>query len=117
MNSRFRWISIAFLLFLLMGGPFHVIGLLGDLGLAPRTTREQVLAEMKRLRHHDWMTCTPASPGAEWDYVCEYGGPRVSREAVKAAQGWGRAIARTIVLPLEHDVLTEADAAKWREEE
>jgi len=117
MDSRFRWISIGILLFLLMGGPIRVIGFLGYLGLAPRTTQEDVLAEMKRMRHHDWMTCTPASPGAEWDYVCEYGGPRFSREAVKTSQGWGRAIARTIVLPLEREVLTEDDAAKWLKEE
>ena len=117
MDSRFRWISIGILLFLLIGGPFRIIGFLGDLGLAPRVTPERVLAEMKRMRHHDWMTCKPASPGAEWDYVCEYGGTRVSREAVRASTGWGRAIARTVVLPLEREVLTEAEAATWRLEE
>lgn len=117
MDSRFRWISIGILLFLVMGGPFHVLTFLGNIGLAPRVTQEQVLAEMKRMRHHDWMTCKPASSGAEWDYVCEYGGQRVSREAVRTSKGWGRAIARVIVLPLEREVLTEADATKWLQEE
>jgi Helix-hairpin-helix motif len=117
MDSRFRWVCIGALLFLLMGGPFKVLAFLGHLGLAPRVTQEQVVAEMKRMRHHDWMTCKPASPGAEWDYVCEYGGPGVSREAVRTNKGWGAAIARVIVLPLEREVLTEADAAKWRLEE
>ena len=118
MDSRFRWICIGFLLFFFLGGPSRVLAFLGTLGLAPRVTQEQVLTEMKRMRQHDGMTCKPASPGAEWDYVCEYesGNERVSRDGVRVSTGWGPAVARVIPLP-EQDVLTEADATKWRHEE
>jgi len=36
---------------------------------------------------------------------------------IRTNQGWGQAIAHVIVLPLEREVLTEADASKWRMEE
>jgi len=41
----------------------------------------------------------------------------VSREAVRTSKGWGPAIARVIVLLLEREVLTEADASKRLQEE
>ena len=70
MDSRSRWITIGFLLFLVFVGPFRIVGWLYDLGLVPKATEEQVITELKRSDNVRTATCQNGSPN--FDFVCDY---------------------------------------------
>jgi Helix-hairpin-helix motif len=119
MDKRSLWVTIGFLLLLVYVGPFGIVAFLYDLGLYPATTEEQVVTEMKRRSGVHAVTCRNGSP--DWDFVCDFevqarGGPSVRhREGIETS--YARAILRAVPLPVDGPVLTEAQAAQWREDE
>jgi Helix-hairpin-helix motif len=119
MDKKSLWVTIGFLLLLVYVGPFGIVAFLYDLGLYPATTEEQVVTEMKRRSGVHAVTCRNGSP--DWDFVCDFevqarGGPSVRhREGIETS--YARAILRAVPLPVDGPVLTEAQAAQWREDE
>ena len=119
MDNKSLWITIAFLLLMVVVGPFRIVAFLYDVGLYPPVTDEQVVTELKRMRHVETVSCQSAVGG--WDFVCDYqqqqrdGPPVRHREGIRTS--WTSAVARTVPMPADGPVLTEAQAAQWRIEE
>jgi hypothetical protein len=65
------------------------VAFLYDVGLYPPVSDEQVVAELKRMRHVETVSCQPAVGG--WDFVCDYqkqpldGPPVRHREGIRTS--------------------------------
>jgi hypothetical protein len=122
-TNRSSWgrvvVLACFLAFLLIGSA-RIMEFLYGIGLYPAVTQEEVVAQLKRTPNIEGLTCQQNVAG--WEYVCEYvlrhhvpGSVSRHREGIRTS--WMAPIGSRTLLPTDGPVLSEAEHARWLEEQ
>jgi DNA uptake protein ComE-like DNA-binding protein len=114
-----RVIGLACLLAFLLIGPYRIMEFLYGIGLYPTFTEEEVVAALKRRPGIEGMTCQQNVAG--WEYVCDYSYRNSSGTLSRHRDGirttWMTPIGSSTALRVDGPILSEAENAKWVEEQ